>query len=412
MINVCFAGVTGWTAPPIVHGIGAADDLVLTAGVSRSAAGQSLNVVGAPGTGIVHASVPEALAAADVDVLVDYTSATAVRDNVLAAIDAGVHVVVGSSGLTADDYVELDRRARRQGVGVFAGNFSIMAAVLQRVAQLAAQHLDSWEILDYASDTKADVPSGTARELAETLGQVREPRTGVPTPGPAGPVEARVAEVADRASVRRPASWSAPRSSSAVRVSASSCATTRGRAPTPTSRARCWRSRSPMCPVCDAVWPRSCSASGRALPRARRRGRGRGGLLVRRQRAPAGRLGRGRRQPVDPVPRRHLGRHDVPGQPPAAGRAASRTAPCVDFNRAINMPCAYTDFATCPVPPAANTLPFAVEAGEQTPTMSLPGLRSGRDSDATCAARPLRREPAGRARAANDLVGAHTSSAP
>ena len=34
------------------------------------------------------------------------------------------------------------------------------------------------------------------------------------------------------------------------------------------------------------------------------------------------------------------------------------------------MPCAYTDFATCPLPPAANTLPFAVEAGEQVPTMA------------------------------------------
>lgn len=41
----------------------------------------------------------------------------------------------------------------------------------------------------------------------------------------------------------------------------------------------------------------------------------------------------------------------------------------LDFNRAYNMPCAYTDFATCPVPPARNTLPFAVEAGEQTPRM-------------------------------------------
>jgi uncharacterized protein (DUF1684 family) len=39
----------------------------------------------------------------------------------------------------------------------------------------------------------------------------------------------------------------------------------------------------------------------------------------------------------------------------------------VDFNRAYNMPCAYTDFATCPVAPAANTLPFPVEAGEQLP---------------------------------------------
>jgi uncharacterized protein (DUF1684 family) len=44
----------------------------------------------------------------------------------------------------------------------------------------------------------------------------------------------------------------------------------------------------------------------------------------------------------------------------------------LDFTRTMNLPCAYTDFATCPVPPDANTLPFAVEAGEQLPTMSRP----------------------------------------
>ena len=42
----------------------------------------------------------------------------------------------------------------------------------------------------------------------------------------------------------------------------------------------------------------------------------------------------------------------------------------IDFNRAYNMPCAYTDFATCPLPPAANTLPFPVEAGEQLPALA------------------------------------------
>jgi uncharacterized protein (DUF1684 family) len=50
-----------------------------------------------------------------------------------------------------------------------------------------------------------------------------------------------------------------------------------------------------------------------------------------------------------------------PGRPAADGNVL------LDFNRALNMPCAYTDFATCPVVPAANTLPFAVEAGEQIP---------------------------------------------
>ncbi|MFC3499723.1 DUF1684 domain-containing protein [Micromonospora krabiensis] len=39
----------------------------------------------------------------------------------------------------------------------------------------------------------------------------------------------------------------------------------------------------------------------------------------------------------------------------------------LDFNRATNLPCAYTDFATCPLPPAENRLPVAVEAGEKLP---------------------------------------------
>ncbi|HEY1821226.1 MAG TPA: DUF1684 domain-containing protein [Trebonia sp.] len=39
----------------------------------------------------------------------------------------------------------------------------------------------------------------------------------------------------------------------------------------------------------------------------------------------------------------------------------------LDFNQATNLPCAYTQFATCPLPPAENRLPVAVEAGEQIP---------------------------------------------
>ncbi|GIF20132.1 uncharacterized protein (DUF1684 family) [Actinoplanes tereljensis] len=39
----------------------------------------------------------------------------------------------------------------------------------------------------------------------------------------------------------------------------------------------------------------------------------------------------------------------------------------LDFTRATNLPCAYTDFATCPLPPTENRLPVAVEAGEKIP---------------------------------------------
>jgi 4-hydroxy-tetrahydrodipicolinate reductase len=198
VINVCFAGITGWTAGPIVAAIDRADDLALTSGVSRSAAGQSLAAVtGNPRTGSVYATAAEAVASAPVDVLVDFTSATAVKPNAWAAVEAGVHVVIGSSGLTADDYAELDQLARARAVGVIAaGNFSVMAAVLRHAAVLAAEHLAQWEIIDYASDTKADVPSGTARELAETLATVHPPETTVATTELHGPVEARGATVA------------------------------------------------------------------------------------------------------------------------------------------------------------------------------------------------------------------------
>ncbi|MCZ2829191.1 DUF1684 domain-containing protein [Modestobacter sp. VKM Ac-2986] len=57
----------------------------------------------------------------------------------------------------------------------------------------------------------------------------------------------------------------------------------------------------------------------------------------------------------------------------AANRQLKVTGPAadgtvtVDFNRATNLPCAYTAFATCPLPPPENRLPVAVEAGEQKP---------------------------------------------
>ncbi|WTK85968.1 4-hydroxy-tetrahydrodipicolinate reductase [Kribbella sp. NBC_01510] len=197
MTNVCFAGITGWTAAPIVAAIAASDDLTLTAGVSRSAAGQDIaTVTSSNAGGSIYGTVTAALRSAPVDVVVDFTSATAVKTNVVTAIEAGIHVVVGSSGLTAADYAEIDRTARDRGVGVIAaGNFSVMAAVLLRAASLAAEHLEHWEVLDYASDQKPDVPSGTSRELAETLGSVHRPGTAIPLPDLHGPVEARGAEV-------------------------------------------------------------------------------------------------------------------------------------------------------------------------------------------------------------------------
>ena len=195
-LTVCIAGATGWTGSTLARAVSEAPDLALGSAVSRSGAGRDLGeALGREALGVhVYASVPEALD--KIDVLVDYTSPTAVKPNTLAAIDAGVAVVIGTSGLTAKDFREIDSAARERSVGVVAsGNFSLSAAMCQAAALLAARHLPQWEVIDYASATKADVPSGTARELAERLGEVRRPAIGVPIDDLHGPLETRGADV-------------------------------------------------------------------------------------------------------------------------------------------------------------------------------------------------------------------------
>ena len=195
--RICVAGVTGWVGRALVPAILEADDLRLAAAVSRSAAGSDVGeALGLDGLGVkVSRSVDDALDT-ECDVLVDYTAPDAVKANVLTSIGRGVHAVVGTSGLGADDYAEIDRHARAAGVGVVAaGNFSLLAALLQHAARLAARHVAHWEVVDYASAAKPDVPSGTARELAERLGQVRDAELGRTLDELHGPVEARGARV-------------------------------------------------------------------------------------------------------------------------------------------------------------------------------------------------------------------------
>jgi 4-hydroxy-tetrahydrodipicolinate reductase len=52
--------------------------------------------------------------------------------------------------------------------------------LLQRFACEAAKYLSHWEIIDYASDAKKDAPSGTARELAFRLSEIRKPEITYP----------------------------------------------------------------------------------------------------------------------------------------------------------------------------------------------------------------------------------------
>jgi 4-hydroxy-tetrahydrodipicolinate reductase len=144
----------------------------------------------------VTASLDDALSQ-PTDVLVDYTSPDSVKQRVLAALSKGVRVVIGTSGLTAQDYQQIAESARRSNVGaIAAGNFSITAALAKHFALFAARHLPSWEIIDYAHADKPDAPSGTTVELAEELSAVRENRIEFPIEQVHGRREARGANVA------------------------------------------------------------------------------------------------------------------------------------------------------------------------------------------------------------------------
>ena len=181
-LNVCIAGATGWVGKPLCIVVSEAADLNLVGAVSRTYAGQNLKDVLTESNIdlIVSGSVVEALET-PTDVLVDYTKADVVKSHVLAAIRKGVHVVIGSSGLTDEDFVEINKAALEKKVGVIAaGNFAITAVLLQRFACEAAEYLSHWEIIDYASDAKKDAPSGTTRELAFRLSEIRKPEVTHP----------------------------------------------------------------------------------------------------------------------------------------------------------------------------------------------------------------------------------------
>jgi 4-hydroxy-tetrahydrodipicolinate reductase len=149
-------------------------------------------VLGVPGLELeVCATVREALAGG-CDVFVEFSQPEAAKAHVLQALTAGAHVVVGTSGLTDDDYAQIDIAAKDAGRGVLAaGNFALTAVLLLKFATMAARHIPHWEVIDYASAAKPDAPSGTARELAYRLGQVQPPQQMVPVDRTIGPRESR-----------------------------------------------------------------------------------------------------------------------------------------------------------------------------------------------------------------------------
>lgn len=175
-VNVCIAGASGGVGRCLVKAVLVSDDFVLTGATSRRYAGSDIGLaLGGEECGVVARDSLEAALEPLPDVLIDYTHPDVRMTHARLAIARQVPMVIGTTGFTAAEFAELDRDARAAGIGLATGNFSMTAALLQHFALIAARHLPHWTVIDYCKPDKPDVPSGTARELAELMSAERQP---------------------------------------------------------------------------------------------------------------------------------------------------------------------------------------------------------------------------------------------
>ncbi|MEC7845130.1 MAG: 4-hydroxy-tetrahydrodipicolinate reductase [Actinomycetota bacterium] len=116
----------------------------------------------------------------DVNVVVDFTVADASRETLPFLAARGIHAVVGTSGLDVKDIQNL-RQCFTQSNCIIVPNFSISAVLMMRLAEIAAPHFDTIEIIEYHHNEKIDAPSGTAIATAEKLQAAANDLRGDPT---------------------------------------------------------------------------------------------------------------------------------------------------------------------------------------------------------------------------------------
>jgi 4-hydroxy-tetrahydrodipicolinate reductase len=149
MIRVAVAGAAGRMGRTVCAAVEGAEDLELTGRAD-------------PALGVELAAVLD-----DCDVVVDFTRPDSVLDNARAALAAGRHVVIGTTGF---DIEALGEVARGASANAFvAPNFALGAVLMMRFAAEASRHLQRAEIIEYHHAAKLDAPSGTAARTADLM---------------------------------------------------------------------------------------------------------------------------------------------------------------------------------------------------------------------------------------------------
>jgi 4-hydroxy-tetrahydrodipicolinate reductase len=148
-------------------------------------------------------SIADALASTP-DVLVDFTVPATAVANARAAVAAGVHVVIGTTGF--DPTALEDLRGGPANVFV-APNFAIGAVLMMQFAAQAARHMARAEIIELHHDGKLDKPSGTALRTASLMqaaagGEVEIPIHSVRLPGLVAHQEVILGDVGQTLTIR------------------------------------------------------------------------------------------------------------------------------------------------------------------------------------------------------------------
>jgi 4-hydroxy-tetrahydrodipicolinate reductase len=171
-MRVLVAGAGGKMGREVVKALRQSADFELVGAVDPGWVGQDAGVLA--GTGacgvIVGADLSVELQRTRPERVVDFTSPAVVMKNARTVLAAGIHLVIGTTGLTTAQLEELDQLARDREVGVIhAPNFALGAVLMMRFAREAARFFPGVELIEMHHDQKRDAPSGTALKTAEMV---------------------------------------------------------------------------------------------------------------------------------------------------------------------------------------------------------------------------------------------------
>jgi 4-hydroxy-tetrahydrodipicolinate reductase len=122
----------------------------------------------------------KSLLSSKADIVIDFTNAVVVFENTKSIIQAGVHPVIGTSGLLPEQIKELQSLCAEKNLGgIIAPNFCIGVLLMMRFAEQAAHYFPECEIIETHHENKLDAPSATAIKTAELVSAARKTQPSI-----------------------------------------------------------------------------------------------------------------------------------------------------------------------------------------------------------------------------------------